>query len=224
MSPAPVCRPGAVVFDLDGVLVDSIAVMRAAFQHAYGLTVGPGSAPFEDYLPHLGRHMPHTLELMGLPQEMYEPFVVYSRAHVHEVPVHAGAPELLAGLRARGVRLGVATGKTHERACQVLEATGLLPLLDDVAGSDEVEHGKPEPDLVQLAVRRLGVTADDVIMVGDSPLDLEAGRRAGTRVVAALWGQGTREHMLSERPDFTASSCADLAALLARLLAAQPGS
>ena len=73
-------------------------------------------------------------------------------------------------------------------------------------------------------MRRLGLTADDVVMVGDSPLDLEAGRRAGTRVVAALWGQGTREHMLSERPDFTASSCADLAALLARLLAVQPGS
>lgn len=215
-------RPGGVVFDLDGVLVDSIVVMRAAFQHAYALTVGPGPAPFEDYLPHLGRHMPHTLELMGLPQEMYEPFVIYSRAHVHEVSVHSGAAELLAGLRARGMRLGVATGKTHERACQVLEATRLLSLFDDVAGSDEVEHGKPAPDLIQLAVRRLGVAPDDVVMVGDSPLDLEAGRRAGTRVVAALWGQGTREQLLAERPDFTASSCTDLAALLGRLLAAQP--
>ena len=204
-----------LVFDLDGVLIDSIEVMRKAFERAYEVTVGPGPAPFAEYLHHLGRHMPETLAIMGLPADMYQPFVRFSRELVHLVPVHSFAPELLAGLRERGLRLAVATGKTHDRACQVLRATGLLDLLDEVVGSDEVAHSKPAPDIVRLALARLGLSPSDALMIGDSPLDLQAGRAAGTRTVAALWGQGSREMLLAEHPDYQATSCEHLAVVLA---------
>ena len=81
----------AVVFDLDGVLVDSIEVMQEAFQRAYNEVVGPGEAPIEEYLRHLGRHMPDSLALMGLPAAMYEPFVRFSRDLVHHIPACEGA-------------------------------------------------------------------------------------------------------------------------------------
>ncbi|GGW80307.1 HAD-IA family hydrolase [Streptomyces galilaeus] len=209
-------RPRAVVLDLDGVLIDSIHVMRRAFQRAYDLTVGDGEAPFEEYLTHLGRHMPDTLAIMGLPVGMYEPFVVESRKLVHEIEPCPGAADLLTGLRAAGVPTAVATGKTHGRAIEALAATGLLDLVDAVCGSDEVAHGKPAPDIVLLALEKIGAAAEGAVMVGDSALDLRAGRAAGTRTAAGLWGQGDRTELLAHQPDLVAGSCAELAALLHR--------
>lgn len=205
----------AVVFDLDGVLIDSIDVMRKAFQQAYSETVGSGPAPFDDYLPHLGRHMPDTLRLMNLPAAMYPSFVRFSAELVHQVERCDGAVKLVQDLRAAGVALAVATGKARDRADQVLAAVGLLDQLDAVCGSDEVAHGKPAPDIVRLALTRLGIDAGQAIMVGDSKLDLQAGRAAGTWIAAAFWGQGSEAELLAEQPDLAARSCADLGVLLA---------
>jgi AHBA synthesis associated protein len=210
---------GAVVFDLDGVLIDSIEVMREAFGLAYADVVGPGEAPFAAYLPHLGRHMPDTLRVMGLPAEMYPSFVRFSRELVHRVPRCDGAGELLDFLRAQGVGIAVATGKVRDRADHVLDAVGLLGHVDAVTGSDEVPSGKPDPAIVLLALRRLGVEPADAFMVGDSPLDLQAGRAAGTRVAAALWGQGARDELLAGQPDLIATSCGELGVELRKLIA-----
>ncbi|MGW5676463.1 HAD family hydrolase [Streptomyces sp. NPDC003860] len=207
-------RPRTAVMDLDGVLIDSIQVMRRAFQLAYARTVGAGEAPFEEYLTHLGRHMPDTLKIMGLPAELYDSFVVESRRLVHEIEPCPGARELLTALRAAGVPVAVATGKTHGRAVEALTATGLIGLVDEVCGSDEVAHGKPAPDIVLLALDKLGAGVEGAVMVGDSALDLEAGRGAGLRVAACLWGQGGKDELLAHRPDLVAASCAELAVLL----------
>jgi len=208
----------AVVFDLDGVLIDSIEVMREAFGLAYAEVVGPGAAPFEAYLPHLGRHMVDTLRIMGLPEAMYPSFVRFSRELVHRVPRCDGAGELLDGLRAQGVGIAVATGKVRDRADHVLDAVGLLGRVDAVTGSDEVPTGKPDPAIVQLALHRLGAAPADAFMVGDSPLDLLAGQAAGARVAAALWGQGVRDELLACQPDLIATSCGELGVELGKLI------
>lgn len=206
-----------VVFDLDGVLIDSIHAMREAFRRAYVETGGTGPPPFDEYLSNLGRHMPDILRLMDLPAEMYPIFVRHSRELVHRVTPYPGAAELLDGLRAAGLALGVATGKARDRADHVLAAVGLLDRLDSVTGSDEVRHGKPAPDIVLLALDRLGLAPDEAVMVGDSTLDLLAGRAAGVPVAAAVWGQGSRDELLASEPDLVAGSCAELGTLLHRL-------
>jgi AHBA synthesis associated protein len=207
-----------VVFDLDGVLVDSIEVMREAFQNAYDEIVGQGPAPFEEYLPHLGRHMPEILNIMGLPAEMYPAFVRYSAKLLHRVPMSPGADILLDQLRAAGIRIGVATGKSKDRAEEVLQHAGLLDRVDTVCGSDEVVLGKPAPDIVVLALRRLGSQPSQAVMVGDSVLDLMAGRAAGTRVAAALWGQGSTTELMSWRPEVVSASCHELSDQLAAII------
>jgi AHBA synthesis associated protein len=218
MSEAPL---NAVVFDLDGVLIDSIDTMRLAFQAAYAEVVDDGPAPFETYLSHLGRHMPDILEIMRLPPELYPAFVRHSNALIHRVPASAGAMGLLAELRGAGVRLAVATGKTRDRAEQVLAAVGLLRYLDAVCGSDEVRHGKPAPDIVRLALERLDARAEEAVMVGDSILDLQSGRAAGTRTVAALWGHGLAEELVACGPDLVSASCDQLREQLAVIVGAR---
>ncbi|MFE0530370.1 HAD family hydrolase [Micromonospora sp. SD19] len=211
----------AVVFDLDGVLVDSIDVMREAFVNAYAEIVGDGPAPFEAYLPHLGRHMPEILKIMNLPPEMYPAFVRQSSKLVHRVPMSPGADILLEDLRAAGLAIAVATGKARERAEVVLQSVGLLDRIDAVCGSDEVRDGKPAPEIVLLALRRVGAEPARAVMVGDSVLDLRAGQAAGTRIAAALWGQGSAEELLACSPDLVSSSCTQLREQLSALIGAQ---
>ncbi|WP_181802663.1 HAD-IA family hydrolase [Streptomyces shenzhenensis] len=205
---------GTVVFDLDGVLIDSFAVMRQAFAIAYREVVGEGEPPFEEYRTHQGRYFPDIMRLMGLPPQMEQPFVEASHRLVAEVEVYSDVPLLLKRLRECDIRTGIATGKSGARARTVLEVVGLLPLLDTVVGSDEVPRPKPAPDIVREVLRRLGAGPDDAVMVGDAVIDIQSGRAAGTATAAALWGETAPDPLRAEHPDFVLERPSDLLALV----------
>ncbi|TDD73276.1 HAD-IA family hydrolase [Actinomadura rubrisoli] len=205
--------PEAVVFDLDGVLVDSFGVMREAFAIAYAEVVGGGPAPFEEYSRHLGRYFPDIMRIMDLPLEMEEPFVRESYQLADRVNVFDGVPELLAGLDRDGVRLAVATGKSGPRARSLLDRLGLLGRFRYVIGSDEIARPKPAPDIVVRALDLLGVPAERALMVGDAVTDLASARGAGVTAVAALWGVDDEAALLAERPDAVLRRPSDLPAL-----------
>lgn len=203
----------AVIFDLDGVLVDSFAVMYEAFAIAYQEVVGDGPAPFGEYTRHLGRHFPDIMRIMGLPLEMEEPFVRESYRLASQVPVFDGIMELLLTLRVRGLRLAVATGKSGPRARSLLGQLGLLPFFDHVIGSDEVAHPKPAPDMVELALDLLGVTAEQAVMVGDAPTDIASAHGAGVASAGALWALSDAAELLAAGPAVVLNRPADLLAL-----------
>ncbi|MEU9178873.1 HAD-IA family hydrolase [Streptomyces sp. NPDC048550] len=186
----------AVIFDLDGVVVDSFAVMEEAFAIAYKEVVGEGQAPFEEYRRHQGRYFPDIMRIMGLPLEMEEPFVRESYRLAHQVPVFEGITELLLTLRTRGYKLAVATGKSGPRARSLLEQLGLLPFFDHVIGSDEVAHPKPAPDIVVRALELMGLPAEEAIMIGDAPTDIASAHGAGVASAAALWAEVDDEDAL----------------------------
>lgn len=191
----------AVVFDLDGVLVDSFEVMRQAFTVAYAEVVGDGPAPFEEYNRHQGRYFPDIMRIMGLPPEMEEPFVRESYRLSHEVRLFGGVPELLHELRDRGVRMAVATGKSGPRARSLLASLGVLDFFDHVIGSDEVERPKPAPDIVRRALMLLNTEPEEALMIGDAVTDLTSARGAGVTAVAAVWADVDRDELVSAGPD-----------------------
>ncbi|WP_083254940.1 HAD-IA family hydrolase [Amycolatopsis orientalis] len=205
--------PLGVIFDLDGVLVNSFDVMRQAFSTAYREVVGPGEAPFAEYNRHLGRYFPDIMRIMGLPLEMEEPFVRESYRLADQVPVFDGVPGLLRTLRERGLRLAVATGKSGPRARSLLDVVGLLPEFEYVIGSDEVANPKPAPDIVRHALDRLDLGPEDAMMVGDAVTDLASAKAAETFAVAALWGETDEAELLQAGPDAVLREPADLLAL-----------
>jgi AHBA synthesis associated protein len=200
----------AVVFDLDGVLVDSFGVMRQAFEAAYAEVVGDGAAPFAEYNRHLGRYFPDIMRIMGLPLAMEEPFVRESYRLAHLVRVFPGVREVLTALRENGFGLAVATGKSGPRARSLLERLELLRLFDHVLGSDEVAHPKPAPDIVRRAMSLLDARAEETIMIGDAVTDLQSARGAGVTAVAALWGETDEAALLAAGPDVTLRKPEDL--------------
>ncbi|WP_156756348.1 HAD-IA family hydrolase [Actinokineospora pegani] len=202
----------AVIFDLDGVIVDSFAVMGEAFAIAYAEVVGDGPAPFEEYRRHLGRYFPDIMRIMGLPLAMEEPFVRESYRLARQVTVFDGVVELLLELRVRGLRLAVATGKSGPRARSLLDGLNLLPFFEHVIGSDEVPRPKPAPDIVQHALGLMDVRADRAVMVGDMPTDLASARGADVAAAAALWASPEVDELLAAGPDLVLRHPSDLLA------------
>jgi AHBA synthesis associated protein len=204
----------AIVFDLDGVIVDSHAVMREAFSIAYAEVVGDGPAPFEEYSQHLGRYFPDIMRIMGLPAAMEEPFVRESFRLSRNVVLFDGVRELLAALRERGLRLAVATGKSGPRARALLKELEILDCFGHVIGSDEVARPKPAPDIVRLALDLLGAAPAEAMMIGDAVTDIQSARGAGVRAVAAMWAETDEAALLAAGPDSVLRSPGELLDLL----------
>ncbi|HEX5406045.1 MAG TPA: HAD-IA family hydrolase [Pseudonocardiaceae bacterium] len=200
----------AVIFDLDGVLVDTFDVMRQAFSTAYEEVVGGADAPFDEYNRHLGRYFPDIMRIMGLPAEMEEPFVRESYRLADRATLFDGVAETVGSLRGRGLGLAVATGKAGDRARSLLDQLGLLHQFDHVVGSDEVAHAKPAPDIVWRALDLLGASPDEAMMVGDAVTDLASARAAGVRAVAAVWAGNDELAMRRARPDALVRKPAEL--------------
>jgi AHBA synthesis associated protein len=203
-------RLAAVVFDLDGVLVDSFEVMRQAFATAYAEVVGAGPAPFEEYTRHQGRYFPDIMRIMGLPAEMEGPFVRESYRLAAQVPLFDGVRETVTTLRGAGLGLAVATGKSGPRARSLLDQLGVLRLFDHVIGSDEVARPKPAPDIVLRALELLGVSAKRTVMVGDAATDMASAHGAGVAAAAALWADCDEDALLAARPDIVLRTPAEL--------------
>jgi phosphoglycolate phosphatase len=205
-----------IVFDLDGTLVDSLPDILASFRHGFAA---------------LGLPAPGLAEargLIGLPlEEMYARYApdrvaALCAAYREHYPRHftdtsrpfPGVPAVLAELRARGYLLAVATTKRTDMARRFVEAMGLGAALDWVQGTDGFPH-KPAPDVIHRALAALAAGAGAPVvgewMVGDTTHDVLAGRAAGLRTYALLWGTHPEALLVSASPDVLQ---ADLSGLL----------
>ncbi|MET7467914.1 HAD family hydrolase [Micromonospora sp. NPDC005686] len=203
----------AVVFDMDGTLIESHEVVPAAYRAAVRAGGGPEYTDAEviagyslgspiDLLSHLLRRPATDGDLAGYHAEL-------SRI-AGQVCVYPGVTQMLTELAAR-VPVGLFTGGSHVAAGIMLDRVGILDRFGVVLGGDQVSRPKPAPDGVELACRRLGVPPSRAAYVGDSPLDLRAARAAGTTAVAAAWGH---QYDPAEPADLTLSHPAQVLSLL----------
>lgn len=198
-----------IVFDLDGVLINSLTVMRMAFEASlydhFGKSLSPQWATelFTEYRKHLGKGFPHIMRALNLPQTLHEPFKRHSRYLARYVRPYSGVFIMLEGLRDLGLSLTVATGKDGERATELLEQMELASFFDFITGSNQVTHPKPSPEMVNLHLDRLQVSADQALIIGDAPADMECGQAAGIGCAAALWGYGSKQELTACHPDIS---------------------
>lgn len=203
-----------IVFDLDGTLVDSFADITAAFCRSF-TTLGLDSPTPEAVRPLMGQPL-RDMYLCFADVECVETLIRTYRADYAERCADATRPfsgivPLLADLGRAGIPRAVATTKTSWMARTVAARVGLTPLLDHVQGTDGFAY-KPAPDVVQHAVAALPNGA--TWMVGDSWLDIAAGRAAGLRTCAVTWGVDAIDHLHAASPDELVETVDDLRALL----------
>ncbi|EON22552.1 hydrolase [Nocardioides sp. CF8] len=208
-------RVVAILFDLDGTLLDSEAVATAAFVEAYEQAGGVGTAPTSDFLGLAGHPFPEICRLLGLPAGMDGFFVQAASRRSGSLRLFPWVDSMLETLTARGARLGIVTGKDRARTREALRLTGLDRHVETVITPDDGLPGKPAAAPVLEAARQLG--AARAIFVGDSPADVLAGRAAGAVTIACTWGAAGAERLFEVGPDHLISDPHDLLPLLQKI-------
>ena len=176
----------AVMFDLDGVLVDSWHVAEAAFCDATAALGLDGPAHIGAFRRRLGMPLDQIRQELHFPEGFCQLFLETARRLDHEAVPFAGVPDLLAGLKAEGWRVGVVTGKDSARASTILAAGGLARHVDALVGGEAAPRGKPHPDPLWLCEAWLGA-GDAVGYIGDTAIDALAAERAGRAFFHAVW-------------------------------------
>ncbi len=191
-----------VICDFDGVIIKSSHIQKWALQESYRLVVGRGSPSVDEFFSHSGDSLENIFAKMGFPSEMVEIYRRISWERMGEIIVYDGMRELLAKLNAVGYRCALCTGKERRRTMEMLRKFSLDQYFDAVVCSDDVEHPKPAPDSLLLAMTRIGARIEDSVMVGDARNDILCARNAGMTIIAVTWGDAPREVIEQSLPDY----------------------
>jgi len=210
-------RFSTVLFDLDGTLIDSAAIILASMRHATRTVLGREIAD-EQLLAGVGTGLRY--EMHAFDAERVDELIDAYRAH--NEPLHselqpcAGVLDILPALRAHGRRLGIVTAKRHVTVELAFSTVpGLREHFEVVVGAEDTERHKPNPEPLLAALDRLDAAAAATAYVGDSPFDVQAARAAGVTAIAVTWGRfHTRVRLEREDPDAVVDSAEELLAVL----------
>jgi pyrophosphatase PpaX len=217
-EPSPLLGFDPVVFDLDGTVVDTVELIVRSFRYATSTVLGE-VLPDELILSGVGRPLRAQMEGLSTEhaQELYDVYREYNhRRHDELIRGYEGVSEVLDALRRAGKRLGIVTSKSADTTQMAFRAVGLREHFEVVVtASDTAEH-KPSPVPLRLCLERFGARADGALYVGDSPVDIAAGRAAGMTTAAVAWGVFGPEALLASGPDYWLDEPKELLALCLR--------
>jgi pyrophosphatase PpaX len=209
----------AVLYDFDGTLADSTELIMRCYRHTMATHLGE-CPPDEEWLAGFGTPLETQIARFARDAAEHDAMLATYREHQNEhhdtlLRPFPGAVETVAELKRRGVALAIVTSKHRRATLWGMDICGITELFDVLITPEDVGNAKPHPEPVHLALTRLGVDPAEALFVGDSPHDMVAGREAGTRTAAALWGPFPREALLAERPDFLIERQEDVLDLVA---------
>jgi len=206
-----------VLFDLDGTVIDSGAIILASMRHAAKEVLG-AEVPDEELMAAVGGPGLEA-QMHALAPDRVEELVTVYRAH--NEPLHdelvccPGIDDVLVQLRDEGRRLGIVTAKRRTTVELAFAKVPLGHLFETVVGGDETERHKPDPAPLRLALERLGAGPNEAAYVGDAPFDIQAAKAAGLFSVAVAWGGiHARERLEAEEPDAVVDTAEELLAVL----------
>ncbi|PAX06658.1 HAD family hydrolase [Sphingomonas lenta] len=188
----------AILFDIDGTLVDSNdlhvdAWLEAFERHGHRFTrdqvreqIGKGG---DMLVPAL---------LPDLPEDEQEKLAdahgeAFQGARLQQVQPFPGAHDLVARVKQAGLKVALASSAAQAELDHYLDLLAIRDLVDETTTTDDVENSKPAPDVVATALKKLGLGAHEVLFVGDTPYDIQSGAKCGVATVAVLSGGFPRE-------------------------------
>jgi pyrophosphatase PpaX len=214
-----VVRPAtyeAVVFDLDGTIVDSVELIIVSFQHAMREVLGKEVSRKES-IAYVGRPLREQMVIF-CPERADELVTSYRefnhREHDRMLSLYEGILPLLDRLQKAGVKLGLVTSKSRPTTQMAFDLTGIEHYFGSTICSDESPGNKPSPDPILLCLERLEVSPDDAAYVGDSPADIQAARAAGVEAIGVTWGVFDADTLAAEKPGRLVHTIPELAEVL----------
>ncbi len=199
-----------LLFDWDGTLVDSAQLGLVAYEKSFA-DLG---VPF-DHEAYRAVYSPNWLtvyEGLGLPKEHWQRADELWTHHYDQqsAKLIEEANETVAEIRQKGYRLGVVSSGNDCRVSREIKELGLGDFFEVVVCHEQITNRKPHPEGIEIALQQLGVAPTQTVYVGDSPEDIEMGKRAGVLTVGVRSSYPTSWKLQAAEPDIYLESLADL--------------
>ncbi len=227
-----------VIFDLDGTLTDHPTVLGGSFVECmmkYGkeLTDQEGKvlarkmqsrvAGIESMASYV-KTLNKVVKEQGIEGRVRRLFFVLKfvkifHTHTRSTRMYQGIPELLREIRDRGFKIAILTASSRKEIDRSFTKIKdqIVPLVDMILTRDDVPEKKPNPASVLAAIAKLGIDRSQAVIIGDSWHDARAGKNAGIRTIAVLWGYGTLENLTPEGPDYFVQEPKEILDALAKI-------
>jgi HAD superfamily hydrolase (TIGR01509 family) len=192
-------RVRGVILDVDGTLIDSNDAHARAWVDAFRefdhdvpydrarALVGMGG---DNLLPEAINLEKDSEEGAALSKRRGE---IFNERYLRTINPFAGTRDMVKRMRDEGLEIAIGTSANKKELKPLLEIADVADLIDSKTSADDAESSKPDPDIVHAALKRLKMSSDEVLMVGDTPYDIEAAGKAGVRTVAFRSGGWTDE-------------------------------
>jgi HAD superfamily hydrolase (TIGR01509 family) len=215
--------PRAAIFDLDGTLLDSVDLHAIAWHEA--MAAFGHDVTFEQARSQIGKGGDKLIPVFLSSEQQKDHGQAleewrgkrFKDKYLPLIKPFSAVPELLKRARGSGLRLAIASSAKRSELDRYLEIAGISDLVDVTTSSEDVEESKPEPDIFQAVLQKLGIQGKDGVAIGDTPYDAEAAGKAGVPTVGVLCG-GFKESELRK------AGCAEVYPGPATLLACFCGS
>jgi len=217
----------AVLFDLDGTLVNTIPHILASFRHATSAVFG-APLPDDQLLEYVGMPLEAQMRLFTAEEDLAQQLLAEYRAFNHATHdgmalLYPNTVTVLECIAAAGLPMGIVTSKSRMMAERAVGLFDLGHYFCTVVTSDDTERHKPDAEPVLLGARLLGVGPARCVYIGDSPIDIAAGKAAGTMTAGASWGVSDAHRITAAGPDVVLSDIGDVPDVLGIACMTVPG-
>ncbi|MFL5653137.1 MAG: HAD family hydrolase [Ktedonobacteraceae bacterium] len=184
----------AVIFDVDGTLVNSNDAQAKSWVEA--LKEFGYSVPYEKVRPLIGMGGDKVLpETIGVQKDSEKGKQISKRRgeifkekYLPTIQAFPGAQKLLDRMREQGLKLAIATSAQPDELRPLLQIVGAADLIEDKTTSEDAKSSKPDPDVMQVTLKKVGYPPNEVVMIGDTPYDIEAASKVGVGTIAFRCG------------------------------------
>lgn len=202
-----------VLFDMDGTLVDHFETIFRCYEYA-ARALGKTPPTYDEVKRAVGGSMPVTIKAFFDDESLEAAMMHWSKRfdeiHLQGVRLLSGARELIGELDRREFRLAVFTNKGGDHTRNIIRSLGLFDSFSLILGANDTSFRKPQPELSRHALNQLGIEANEALLIGDSPFDIESAKCVGMRSYCVATGSHSKEELEAAKADYVFDDLPDL--------------
>lgn len=199
-----------IIFDLDGVIINSHDVQVKALTESFNEICTEGVPPYDDFFRLSGDSLQNIFSQLGLPLELIPIYRKISSENINLIKIHEGMIELLQKLNEAGCNCALSTGKDRLRTIEILKYFNIEHYFKIIFCSDDVSNPKPNPESLNLIMKYLGVSTESTVMIGDGINDILAAKNADIQSIAVTWGDIAGNILSDNNPTYLVNSASEL--------------
>ncbi len=205
-----------LLFDFDGTLLDTNELIIQSFLHVLDAEF-PGKFTKEDMIPFIGPSLKESFSTIDAnkAEEWIQQYRLWNTEHHDELAKEfEGVKSTLQALRQLGIRLAIVSTKRIDSLTKGLRLLDIEDLFEVIVSMDDVKKVKPDPEPILLALEKMHLEKEEVLMIGDNSHDILGGKNAGVRTAAVAWSLKGEEFLIQFKPDYMLHQMTDLLSIV----------